>query len=319
MPTASGIRIGFQVWGQNVSWPELRAEAEAIERLGFASLWSNDHFWPAAGSEAPTERGVPGGFLEGWMTLAGFAAATASIPLGVLVSGAGYRNPGLVVKQATALDHVSGGRVTLGLGAGWHEREHRAFGFGYPPLGERIARLEQQAAVVRGLLDGETVTYRGRWVEMSGARNEPAPVGPMPLMIGGSGEKRTLAIVARYADAWNGEGDPQTWRHKNEVLDRHCADVGRDPGTIRRTAGVAPACVRGTREGAVTVLAGTLEANGIAAAEAVATAEESPLCGTPDQVAAALDAWGDAGAVEAIIDWPAPFDRETLERLAELA
>ena len=319
MPATSGIRIGFQVWGQNVSWPELRAEAVAIERLGFASLWSNDHFWPAAGRLAGTEPGLPGGFLEGWMTLAGFAAATSSIPLGVLVSSAGYRNPGLLVKQATALDHVSGGRVTLGLGAGWHEREHRAFGFEYPSLGERISRLGEQAVVVRGLLDGETVTYRGRWVEMHGARNEPPPLGRLPLMIGGSGERRTLAIVARHADAWNGEGDPDTWRHKNEVLDRHCAEIGRDPATIARTVGAPPASIRETREKAVEALAGTLEANGIGREEAVETADASLLCGTPEGVNAGLEAWRAAGAAEAIIDWPAPFDRETLERLAELS
>src|SRR5919197_5949261 len=240
MPTSSGVRIGFQVWGQNVTWPELRTEAEAIERLGFASLWSNDHFWPAAGRDAPTPRGVPGGFLEGWMTLAGFAAATTTIPLGVLVSGAGYRNPGLLVKQATALDHISDGRVTLGLGAGWHEREHRALGFGYPSLGERITRLEEHAAVVRSLLDGDTVTFHGRWVDMDGARNDPPPVGPLPLMIGGSGERRTLAIVARYADAWNGEGDPETWRHKNENLDGRWARSGSDPPDGRCPTGLYP-------------------------------------------------------------------------------
>jgi alkanesulfonate monooxygenase SsuD/methylene tetrahydromethanopterin reductase-like flavin-dependent oxidoreductase (luciferase family) len=252
------------------------------------------------------------------MTLAGFAAATTTIPLGVLVSGAGYRNPGLLVKQATALDHISDGRVTLGLGAGWHEREHRALGFGYPSLGERITRLEEHAAVVRGLLDGDTVTFHGRWVDMDGARNDPPPVGSLPLMIGGSGERRTLAIVARYADAWNGEGDPETWRHKNQVLDRHCANVGRDPGAIRRTVGVPPACIRDTRDEAIAALARTFEANGVNRPEAVETAEASLLCGTADEVATALKAWGDAGAVEAIIDWPAPFDHETLEPLARL-
>jgi alkanesulfonate monooxygenase SsuD/methylene tetrahydromethanopterin reductase-like flavin-dependent oxidoreductase (luciferase family) len=312
------MEIGFQVWGQNVAWPELMDEARAIEARGFGSLWSNDHFWPAAGADAPTERGVPGGFLEGWMTLAGFAAVTSRIPLGVLVSGAGYRNPALVVKQATALDHMSAGRMTLGLGAGWHEREHRAFGFGFPSLGDRITRLEEQAGVIRRLLDGDSVTYRGQWIEMYGARNEPPQLGPLPLLIGGSGEKRTLAIVARYADAWNGEGDPATWARRNRLLDEHCERVGRDPGAIRRTVGAAPARIRATRQEAVASLADTLVANGLSPAEAHESAEASPLAGTAESVTAALHEWGAGGAAEVIIDWPAPFDHETLDGLAEL-
>jgi len=313
----SAIRVGFQVWGQFVSWPELMAQAHEIERLGFASLWSNDHFMPAAGARAASPEGLGGPFFEGWMTLAGFAAATTRIPLGVLVSGAGYRNPVLLVKQATALDHLSGGRVTLGLGAGWHEREHRAFGFDYPSLGERIDRLDEQATVVRGLLDGEAVTFAGRWARTDRARNDPPPLQPrLPLLIGGSGEKRTLRIVARCADAWNGEGDPATYARRNAVLDERCAEIGRDPAAIRRTVGVPPACIRDTRAAAVAALATTLERNGLEPDEARAFADASPLVGDEATVLAALAAWREAGAEEAIADWPAPFDGETLERLA---
>ncbi len=311
------LRVGFQVWGQATTWADLMAEAATIERLGFSSLWTNDHFWPAAGAAASTAEGIPGGFFEGWLTLAGFAHATERIPLGVLVSGAGYRNPGLLVKQATALDHLCGGRLTLGLGAGWHEREHRAFGFGYPSLGDRISRLEEQATVIRGLLDGETVTYDGVWVQMTAARNEPPPRGDLPFLIGGSGERRTLRIVARFADGWNGEGDPATWRHKSAVLDEHCAQVGRDPAAIRRTVGLPPACIRDTRQEALAALSAALVNNGLPVAEARTIAEASPLVGDEGTVLAALAAWGDAGADEAIVDWPAPFDHQTLDRLAD--
>ncbi len=311
------MRVGFQVWGQFVSWPELMAEAREIERLGFASLWSNDHFMPAAGSRAASPEGLEGPFFEGWMTLAGFAAATSRIPLGVLVSGAGYRNAPLLVKEATALDHLSGGRVTLGLGAGWHEREHRAFGFDYPGLGERIDRLDEQATVVRRLLDGEEVTFAGRWVRTERARNDPPTLqSRLPLLIGGSGERRTLRIVARCADAWNGEGDPATYAHKNAILDARCAEIGRDPAAIRRTVGVPPPCIRDTRTEAVAALAATLERNGLEPDEARAAAEASPLAGDEAAVLAALAAWHEAGAEEAIADWPPPFDGETLERLA---
>ena len=311
------IRIGFQVWGQAVSWPELASTARDIERLGFASLWSNDHLYPAAGPDAWTPNAPDGPFLEGWMTLAGFAAETETIPLGVLVSGAGYRNPGLLVKQATALDHVSGGRVTLGLGAGWHEREHRAFGFEYPSLGERITRLDEQATAIRMLLDGQTVTVNGRYVQMDRARNLPPPVqSRLPFLIGGSGERRTLRIVARVADVWNGEGDPATFGRLNAVLDAHCAAIGRAPAEIRRTVGAAPIRIRDTREAAVADLTGALIANGVAPADARTAAEESPLVGDEREVTEVLAAYAAAGADELIADWPAPFDLETLERLA---
>jgi alkanesulfonate monooxygenase SsuD/methylene tetrahydromethanopterin reductase-like flavin-dependent oxidoreductase (luciferase family) len=320
MSSAGGIGIGFQVWGQHTTWPELAQAAHDIERRGFASLWSNDHFFVAAGAAAAEPDAVPGPFLEGWITLAGFALVTERIPVGVLVSGAGYRNVGLVVKQATAVDHLSGGRTTLGLGAGWHLRDHAAFGFDLPPVGERLDRLEEQAAAARALLDGETVTVIGAHVRFDRAVNLPAPVQPrLPLMIGGSGERRTLRIVARYADAWNGEGDAATWAHKSRVLDEHCAAVGRDPLAIRRTVGIPAASVRSTRDAAVAALAGRLRHNGIAAGQALAAAAASPLAGTPDAVARALHAYAAAGAAEAIIDWPAPFDAETLDRLASLA
>jgi alkanesulfonate monooxygenase SsuD/methylene tetrahydromethanopterin reductase-like flavin-dependent oxidoreductase (luciferase family) len=314
-----GIGIAFQVWGQYTTWRELEATARRIDELGFAGLWSNDHFFPAAGAAAQAPDAEPGPFLEGWITLAGFAMVTRRVPLGVLVSGAGYRNVGLLVKQATAVDHLSGGRVSLGLGAGWHPRDHEAFGFDLPPVGERLDRLEEQAAAARALLAGETVSADGRHVRLVRAANLPAPVSPrMPLMIGGSGEKRTLRIVARFADAWNGEGDVATWARKNSVLDAHCAAVGRDPGEIRRTVGLPPASVRDTREAAVEALVARFVHNGLAPGEARETAEASPLVGTDEEVRGALAAYSAAGAAEAIIDWPAPFDDETLGRLAAL-
>lgn len=317
--TATLPDIGFQVWGQHTDWPSLAGVARRIDELGFSSLWSNDHFFPAAGAAAIGEDAPPGPFLEGWITLAGFAMVTSRVRLGVLVSGAGYRNVGLLVKQATAVDHLSNGRVSLGLGAGWHPRDHAAFGFTLPPIGERLDRLEAQAAAARALLDGETVTVDGPHVRLDRAVNLPPPVSVrMPLMIGGSGEKRTLRIVARHADAWNGEGDAETWARRNRILDEHCATVGRDPATIRRTAGLAPASIRASRGEAITALAERLAHNGLAPAEARETAAGSPLVGTEADVAEALAAYRAAGAQEVLVDLPAPFDEATLEALAGL-
>jgi alkanesulfonate monooxygenase SsuD/methylene tetrahydromethanopterin reductase-like flavin-dependent oxidoreductase (luciferase family) len=316
--TRSLPRIGFQVWGQFTSWPALAATARDIERLGYDSLWANDHLFPAAGSKAASLEGLAGPFLEGWMTAAGFALVTSRIPVGVLVSGAGYRNPGLLVKQATALDHLSGGRAWLGLGAGWHQRDHSAFGFDLPPIRERLDRFDEQSAAVRALLDAAgPVTTDGTWVHLDRAVNDPPPVGRLPLMLGGSGEKRTLRIVARDADAWNGEGTPEEWARRSAILDGHCAAIGRDPSAITRTAGVPPLHVRATRAEAKRSLAATLEANHIPPDEAAAIAEGDPLAGTMDEVLRVLEAWAAAGAAELIIDWPAPFDVESLERLAE--
>lgn len=309
-------RIGFQVWCQFTGWPALAATARRIEALGFASLWSNDHLFPAAGAQAASDAGLAGPFLEGWMTAAGFAGITSRIPVGVLVSGAGYRNAGLLVKQATALDHLSGGRALLGLGAGWHRRDHAAFGFPFGSVRERLDRLDEQSAAVRGLLDGRAVTVAGAHVTMDRAVNDPPPIGPLPLLIGGSGERRTLRIVARDADAWNGEGDPATWAHRNAVLDGWCRELGRDPATIRRTVGVPPIHVRRTTAEARRSLADLLVRNGLRADEAAATAAADPLAGETDAVIRAIAAWGAAGAAELIVDWPAPFDEETLERLA---
>ncbi|MFN8630282.1 MAG: LLM class flavin-dependent oxidoreductase [Chloroflexota bacterium] len=317
--TPSLPAIGFQVWGQYTDWPALAHTVRRIDDLGFSSVWANDHLFPAAGARFQAPDAPPGPFLEGWITLAGFALATMHVQVGVLVSAAGYRNIGIAVKQATAVDHLSGGRAQLGLGAGWHVRDHAAFGFGLPPIGQRLDRLEEQAAAARALLDGETVTVAGEHVRLDAAVNLPAPVRErMPLLIGGSGEKRTLRIVARYADAWNGEGDPDAWARRNRILDEHCAAVGRDPGEIRRTVGLPPVSIRSTHDEAVASLAAQFRANGIDAGEARELAAASPLVGTPSAVADALAAYADAGAAEVLIDWPAPFDDATLDALAEL-
>jgi alkanesulfonate monooxygenase SsuD/methylene tetrahydromethanopterin reductase-like flavin-dependent oxidoreductase (luciferase family) len=311
------IRIGFQVWSMGVAWDDLMAAAERIEALGFSSLFANDHLMPVLGDADGPVIGDPGPVFEGWMTLAGFASHTSRLPLGTMVSAVGYRNIGLTVKMATALDHASGGRTMVGIGAGWHEPEIEAFGYDQLSLGDRISRLDEAAVVARGLLDGEAVTHDGRWIRAHGMRNDPPPrQARMPLLIAGNGEKRTLRIVARDADIWNGEGLPEVYAHRQAVLDGWCREAGRDPRAIRRTVGVPPVCIRASREEAVDALASILGRFGGSPEQARGWAESSPLADTEDVVAGLFRAWGAAGAEEAIIDQPSPLDDETFERLA---
>jgi F420-dependent oxidoreductase-like protein len=316
----SSIAIGLQVWASHVAWTDLMSIGRAIDALPFETLWSNDHFVPTVGQESVVGR-VDGPIFEGWSVLAGWAATTSRIRLGCLVSGAGYRNPGLLVKIATALDHASGGRALLGIGAGWHEREHRMFGVPYPPVAERLDRLDEAATICRGMLDGGPVTVTGRWYATEGAVNDPPPIqARMPLVIGGSGKRRTLRIVARFADWWNADGnEPAEFARLSGILDEHCAAIGRDPAEIRRTVSQPPPLIRSTTQAARRELAAILQRHGLAADAAREVAAASPFAGPASATADRLAALAEAGASLVVFDWMAPFDPATLECLADLA
>lgn len=312
------LRIGFQVWGQYVSWPDLMAIGREIDRLGFDELWSNDHFLPLAAGSDGADGGLEGPVFEGWSILFGWAGVTSRARMGCLVSGAAYRNPVLLVKMATALDHATDGRAAVGLGGGWFEPEHRAFGWDFAPLGRRIDRFAEAARICRGLLDGESVSAVGEWFTTDGARNDPPPVqARLPLVIGGSGEKRTLRIVAETADIWNADGDsPESFARRNAILDEHCRTVGRDPAAIERTVGLPPVLIRETRDEAVDALAEILERHATNGAAARRAADASPLAATADDVADLLRRYHVAGASAVMFELPAPFDQTSLQALA---
>jgi F420-dependent oxidoreductase-like protein len=314
------IAIGLQVWASRVTWHDLMTAGRAIDGLPFETLWSNDHFVPALGQESVVGQ-VDGPIFEGWSVLGGWAAATSRIHIGCLVSGVAYRNPALLVKMATAIDHASGGRALLGIGAGWHDREHAMYGFPYPTVGQRLDRLEEAAAICRGMLDGESVSYTGTWFTTSNVVNDPPPIqARMPIAIGGSGERRTLRIVARYADWWNADGnDPAEFARLSRVLDGHCVAVGRDPTEIRRTASQPPPLVRPTVRAARRDLATILQHHGLAPDVALDVAAASPYAGPVAAMEDRLAELSAAGASLAVFDWMAPFDPATLEALAGLA
>jgi F420-dependent oxidoreductase-like protein len=206
--------------------------AGAAEESGFDSVWVMDHFYQIANVGPRTDP-----MLEAYTLLGGIAARTRKVSLGTMVTGVTYRNPALLAKQVTTLDMVSGGRAILGIGAAWNEDEHAGYGFEYPPVRERLDRLEEALQICRAMFVEQAPSFSGRHYTIQEALNVPGPLRPegIPILVGGSGERRTLALVAKYADACNLFGDLPTIRHKLEVLDRHCAAVGRDPATITKT------------------------------------------------------------------------------------
>jgi F420-dependent oxidoreductase-like protein len=208
------------------------ARAAAAERGGFDSVWVMDHFWQLPALGGPDEP-----ILEAYTLLGALAARTERVQLGTLVTGVTYRNPALLAKIVTTLDIISKGRAILGIGAAWFEEEHDGLGFAFPRAGERLDRLEEAVQICRAMFREERPTWQGRYYSIAGARNVPRPVQPggPPIMIGGSGEKRTLRLVAQYGDMCNVSGGPATIAHKLDVLRGHCKDVGRDPSEIVTT------------------------------------------------------------------------------------
>ena len=229
-----GWKLEYQGLGAAEAWDRSVEIALEAEELGYDHLWVYDHV-----ETIPKRR--PTHVFEAFTTLAALSQRTSRIRLGQLVTCSAYRNAGLLAKEAACVDVMSGGRLILGLGAGWYEREYRAYGWEFQSAGERLGRLEETAEVVRMLWTEERTTFEGQYVRFDGALCDPKPLQTLPpVWIGGGGERRTLRIAARFADATNWQVGLEGFVHKTEVLRRHCEDVGRDFGEITRTH--APDC-----------------------------------------------------------------------------
>ena len=205
------------------------ATATAAEEAGFDSVWVMDHFYqlpPLGGPSQP--------MLDSYTLLGALAARTSRVRLGTMVTGVTYRNPAHLAKIVTTLDVISAGRAILGIGAAWYDVEHEGLGFDFPPAGERLDRLEEALQICRAMFTEEAPTFDGTYYRIHGARNVPPPVRPggPAILVGGGGEKRTLRLVARYADLCNITGDAATIAHKVGVLRDHCAAIGRDPSEV---------------------------------------------------------------------------------------
>jgi len=301
------VRIGAAFWVQRTDWPSLRTAVQAAESAGADDVWIDDHLLCDEGDSAD-------GKLEGWTTLAAVAAVTTRVRLGLLVAANTFRNPGLTAKLATTLDHISEGRAILGLGGGWFEEEHRAFGLDFGSgFGERLDRLAESVEIVRRLLDGERVSQDGPVYRLRDALVAPRPVQPrLPILVGGSGPQKTLRIVARHADIWNAFGRPESLAATDAILLERCAEIGRDPDEIERTVNLN-VVVRETRDEAERVWAGYAETH------RPREGEGRLLVGGPvDDVATALAAYARVGFRHAILIFRSPWDLETIRSLGEI-
>lgn len=301
------LKLGILLFSQSATWAEQLDAAKRIDRLGYAHLWTWDHLYAIFGDPYQP-------IFEGWSALAAWAMATEQTRLGLLVGANTFRNPGLVAKTAATLDHISGGRAILGIGGAWMELEHQAHGIEFGSgFGQRLDWLDESVAAMRGVLDGKSVTSApgGRYA-FDDLRHLPLPVqSRLPIMIGGSGEKKTLRTVARYADMWNAMGPVEVMAHKVDVLRRHCDEVGRDISEIEFTLGVK-VTIRDSKEEADRVWREHMAHNKTPLADV--EDDDTFWNGTPEQLAERFAPYVKLGFRTAISEMPAPYDVESLER-----
>ncbi len=299
------VRIGALCWNQYAEWPALLAAGVRADALGYDSLWTWDHVYPIVGdSHGPN--------FEGWLTITAWAQATKHARIGLMVGANPFRNPALVAKMATTLDHISGGRAILGIGGAWFEEEHRDFGLdfgsGFP---ERLRWLGEALPIMRGMLDGTEPTAKGDHYHSQNTRNLPGPIqAHLPICIGGGGEQVTLKLVAKYGDMCNIGGTIEQIRHKEEVLVAHCEAIGRDPSEIERTIGVGTVFIRDDRAEAERLFHEAFERN------RVAKHWENQPVGTPEDVAEKLAPYVALGYRHLIAGMPAHYDEESMTRFA---
>jgi len=301
------MKFGAQLWSQQTDWPAFRDAAIAADEAGWDSVWTWDHLLAIFG---PWEQPI----FEGWSVLSALGPLTKRVRLGLMVGANTFRKPGLTAKLATTLDHVSGGRAILGIGGAWFEREHEAFGIpDWGPVGERLDRLDESVMLLRRLLDGERFSHTGRFYTLTDALCEPRPIQPhLPILVGGSGPRKTLRTTALRADAWNTSGTVDEVRAKVGILEGHCADVGRNPDEIERTISF-PIVIRDTADDAQEAYTSSLERNG------TDNMGDVPIIlGSPELVAERLRPYVELGFRTVIVRLPSPYDPQTIERMSEV-
>lgn len=302
------FRLGLHVLTYGATWADALAVVRRADELGFGYVFGADHLFATGGDPYQP-------FFEGWTTQAAWAHATERTRLGLLVGANAFRNPGVVAKMAATIDHISGGRFVLGLGAAWYDEEIRRHGLDPGTgIGQRLDRLDEALGLIRRVLAGETVSHDGPTYRFDAVRHAPAPVhGSVPFLLGGEGERKGLRIVARHADLWHMWVPPdstQLFETKDAVLREHCAAVGRDGSTIGRLPG-AKVVIRDDPAAARRAFASLVDHHGWP--EYV---WEHAWLGSPAFIADRLHAYRAAGAGGFVVQVIEPFDHETIERLA---
>jgi len=301
------LKLGINLWSQRSSWPEFLEAARRVDRLGYRSLWTWDHVHAIFGDPLQD-------IFEAYVTLGAWAQATERVQLGLMVGANTFRNPGIVAKSIATLDHVSNGRAILGIGGAWFAYEHEAHGIEFGTgFGQRLDWLDESVAAMSALLAGETVTSpEGGHYRFSELRHNPLPLHRVPVMIGGTGRKKTLRTLAKFGDQWNAFGTPEQLRELDGVLREHCAAVGRDHGEIERTVNLW-LVIRDDPKEAERVWGEAMAHNDVARKDWFE--ESRPILGTVEQVAERLLEYAAVGFDGVIAEVPSPFDTETLERL----
>jgi F420-dependent oxidoreductase-like protein len=293
------IRFGVHAGPQNTTYADYAHLWKTVESMGYDWCSVFDHFIPIfSDPEGPC--------FEGPTLLAALAAQTSRIRCGVLVVGNTYRNPAIVANIAATIDHVSGGRLEWGMGAGWWEMEHVQYAIPFPPIGTRIHMLGESAKILKMLWTQHRSTFTGRYYKLTDALCEPKPVqAHLPLWIGGAGEKLTLRVVAESADGWNTfYMGPDAYKHKLEVLAEHCRAVGRNPRDIRKSLGL-PGLVVGDDAAARALAAQMRERN------------VQVVSGSPEQIAEHLMPFVEAGVGDFLVSGRVPVDYNNLQRFIE--
>lgn len=306
-----------------LDWPRWQRIATEVEALGFAGLYRYDHFaWPTPRASMPEPDS-----LDLTASLTWLASHTQRIQFGPLVAPFSFRDPHLLTRQAVAIDDLSGGRLVLGVGAGWLEREHAMFGYELGDIPTRMARLEEGLAVVTGLLhSSDPFSYEGRFFQLRDATLRPRPQRPHgpPILVGGAGPKRTMPLVARYADIWNVDSaEPDLLRERSALLDRLLAQEGRHSQAVKRTAHIRVFCGRDPAEldrrvqGLRSVFPAWADLAPADLQQQVQQTFSRTCIGTPDEVVAQLRACADCGFDELMLQWTVTDDIEGLRLLAE--
>jgi F420-dependent oxidoreductase-like protein len=296
------IRFGVYSGPQHASFEACLELWRRCEELGYDWLSVFDHFMPIVGDPA-------GPCFEGPTMMAAMAAHTSRVRVAILVTGVTYRHPAVAANMAATIDHISGGRAEYGIGAGWFEEEHEQYGIPFPRLGVRMDMLDEACRVMRGLWTEERFSFDGEHYALEEAQMDPTPLQPrLPLIIGGEGEKRTLRIVAEHADVWNtGLGEIETFRHKLDVLSRHCAAVGRDPAEIRKSLTFRAILAEDEAD---------LRARRAELAPTLPIDESNFLFLTPEQCVERFLPFAELGARDFLLAAYSPYDWQSLELVA---